>query len=528
MNIKTLLCLSLSIVSTNVTIASTYVYAEQQGAVADTAQGTTQEAAQSAAQGVSQGTTQGTTQQAVQETISTAIPIAVQTAAESTPVEVPAPSAQQQPASIESIPDTTSVMVPPAVETPGGASEHGVPAATAAESGQTANSAAQAESAPDHSTLAALKGKQAHRAKKNNELDEMELALPDESESAPRSNKVVALEGSATYFDISARFGERLHKLTKSALDQNPEYQKTAKAVDHYRTNVQRALRVTKDAVNYVYPYRGFSMSIEGSRVILDEKQKLNNLCVAELTKQRYWDEMHPKVMAQILQITQGLGMENSDDADAAVKKGVAGLANLTDAETAEATLKELKEWKNQLSVPEPLFNQPSWDVESSERVYQNAIKVSADGDPLIHQVFKTVKKYEHGKLANMAAGAIEANLSAVTILSGNPFASLAAEGVNTAFVMTTGGPEENKILKELYFGRRLEIRRKRISDEAQLALTNYQKALMTHNAPQLAMSEMVLSELVGPERIATVLEHDPVNDIAMAPPIELAKKDTP
>ena len=440
MNIKTLLCLSLSIVSTNLTIASTYVYAAQQDPVAETAQGTTQEAAQSPAQETSPVSAQVTTQEAAQDTMSTAIPGVVQTAAELSPVQAPAPPAQQQPASVTSNPGTSSVMVPPAVEAPGGSTEQGLPAAIAVETGKMENNASQAELAPDHSTLAALKGKQAHRAKKSNEPDEMELALPDESENAPMANKVVALEGSATYVDISARFGERLHKLTKSALDRDPEYQKTAKAVDHYRTNVERALRVTKDAVNYVYPYRGFSMSIEGSRVILDEKQKLNNLCIAELTKQRYWDEMHPKVMAQILQITQGLGMENSDDADAAVKKGVAGLANLTDAETAEATLKELKEWKNQLSVPEPLFNQPAWDVESSERVYQNAIKVSADGDPLIHQVFKTVKKYGHGKLANMAAGAIEANLSAVTILSGNPFASLAAEGVNTAFVMTTGG----------------------------------------------------------------------------------------
>jgi hypothetical protein len=463
-----------------------------------------------------------TGQELAKETISSAIPAVVQTEEDSGTVAPPAPPANQSPPVAETS-ETNPVMIPVTVETPGGTAA-GVRSA-AVQISQLQGNTTRAAAIANHSTLSALKAKQNRQAKKNIDAEEFEPPLPDESETAPRVQRV-ALEGSATYFDISAKFGERLHKLTKSALEQDPGYQKTAKAVDHYRTNVQRALRVTKDAVNYVYPYRGFSMSIEGSRVILDEKQKLNNLCIAELTKQRYWDEMHPKVMAQIMQITQGLGMEKSDEADAAIKKGVTGLTNLTDGQTAEATLKELTEWKNQISVPEPLFNQPAWDVESSERVYQNAIKVSADGDPLIHQVFKTVKKYEHGKLANMAAGAIEANLSAATILSGNPFASMAAEGVNTAFVMTTGGPEENKILKELYFGRRLEIRRKRISDETELALTNYQKALLTHNAPQLAMSEMVLSELVGPERIATVLEHDPVNDIAMAPPIELAKKD--
>jgi len=128
--------------------------------------------------------------------------------------------------------------------------------------------------------------------------------------------------------------------------------------------------------------------------------------------------------------------------------------------------------------------------------------------------------------LANFTASMVEANLAAVTVLSGSPMISLAAEGASTLFVMSTGGPEENKILKELYFGRRLEIRRKRIAEETELALTNYEKGLLTHNGPQLALSEVVLSQLVGPEKIADVLERDPINDFTVTAPIELAKEE--
>src|SRR5262249_21774205 len=144
------------------------------------------------------------------------------------------------------------------------------------------------------------------------------------------------------------------------------------------------------------------------------------------------------------------------------------------------------------------------------------------------HYVYDRVKKFDHGKLANFTASIVEANLSAMTIVSGNPFASLAAEGANTAFVMSTGGPEENKILKELYYGRCLEIRRKRISDETHLALTNYEKAMLLHNSTLLAMSEIVLAELVGSEKIPEVLDRDPINDFAASnAPIELAHKDS-
>lgn len=369
--------------------------------------------------------------------------------------------------------------------------------------------------------------KRGHRTKKTDSTqisEKFEPRLPDES-ADPHSSKIkVPLEGSAKFLDVGTRFGETVHRLTKFALDQDPEYKKAARAVEHYSSKTQRAIRFTKDAINYAYPYRGFSMSIEGARIITDKPQKVNNLCIAELCKQRYWDELHPKIMAKIMQIALGLGMGKSEQADVAVQKGVTGLTDLVGQEKALSMLAEMTEWNDQLNIPESVFTEPPRDVDTTERVYANALKTSADGDPLISEIFKRVKKYDHGKLANFAAGAIESTLAAVTVLSGNAGISLAAEGASTAFVMSTGGPEENKILQELYYGRRLEIRRKRISDETELALMNYEKALLTHNRAQLAMSEIVMAELVGAEKIAVVLEHEPINDFTCSAPIELAK----
>jgi len=356
-------------------------------------------------------------------------------------------------------------------------------------------------------------------------IDTLISELPDDSKDEYFDQAKAPLQGTINYVDLSPQFSDTIHRLTKEALQKEPNFAKAEKAVDHFRTKLQRTITFTKDTVNYAYPYRGFSMSMEGSRVIVDKNQKLSNLWISELCKQRYWDEMHPKVIAQIMQIAMGLGIENPEESNVAVQKGVKGLSALVGDETAQTVVSELSDWKNQLIVPDAAFKQPTWDCEMSQKVYQNALKTSADGDALIHYVYTRVKKFDHGKLANIAAGVVEANLSAVAVLSGNPFASLAAEGLNTAFVMSTGGPEENKILKELYFGRRLEIRRKRISDETQLAISNYEKALLTHNSPQLAMSEVVLAELVGPDRIATILERDPINDFTTTAPIVLAQK---
>jgi hypothetical protein len=344
-----------------------------------------------------------------------------------------------------------------------------------------------------------------------------DIAKADENRIGPENYK--PLEGSATYTDINAFFGNNVNKLTKTALAKNSKYEEAAKAVAHYRTGMQKTIRASKDALNYVIPYRGFSMSIEGARVVLDQDQKVNNLFVAELVKQKYEDEMHSKVMVSMMQIAMGMGLSNPDESQAAVNQGMEGLKKLTSDEEAAATLAAMNEMKDQLNIPEGIFAQHNWDVDASDRIFQKALDTASNDDPLIDHIKTKAKKYIHGTAFNVAASAIQSSLAAVTLLSGSPMISVGAEAASTAFVMATGGPEENKILAELYFGKRIEIRRKRISDEVRLAMANYDKALMTHNGPQLAMSEIVLADLIGYDRIPTVIERQAINDFGFPEP---------
>ncbi len=334
------------------------------------------------------------------------------------------------------------------------------------------------------------------------------------------------LQGSVNYLDMNEKFGESLQELTEVALEKLPKYREAARLVDHYSTRTQKSIRFAKDAINYAVPYRGFSMSIEGSRMLLDKNQKINNLCIAELAKQRYWDEMHPKITAKVMQIAMGLGMSDPEESQRAVSQGVAGLKDLVGEQNANHALDLIIAWKDQLKIPQSIYDQKPWDVDTADKVYQNALKKSADGDPMISFICKNVKKFDHGKVFNFTASVVESQLAATSFLAGTPLIGAGAELLNTAFVMSTGGPEENKILKELYFGRRMEIRRKRISDEVQLALANYEKALLTHNGTLLASSEAVLAQLVGPDALPKVLGRELSEDIEFVPPIELAKKE--
>jgi hypothetical protein len=217
--------------------------------------------------------------------------------------------------------------------------------------------------------------------------------------------------------------------------------------------------------------------------------------------------------------------VKDPTESAAGVAKGMEGLESLVGKEQAARTLAQLTEWRDQIKVPDSVYDQPTWDVATYQQIYQDGVKKAESGDPLIANIVQRVKKFEHGKLYNFSASMVESTLAGMTLTAGMPMVAIGAEALNTAFVMSTGGPEECKILKELYFGRRLEFRRKRIQNELQLALASYEKALMTRNDTLLASSEAVMAQLVGPDALPKIIGRESVVQYDFVPPVELAQK---
>src|SRR5262249_37117353 len=100
-----------------------------------------------------------------------------------------------------------------------------------------------------------------------------------------------------------------------------------------------------------------------------------------------------------------------------------------------------------------------------------------------------------------------------------------AAKVALLSFVMATGGPESCKLMKELYLDKRFESRLKVITEEAHLAVENYQTAVLTHNVPLLAFSESMIAEMAGRASVAKVLGHEV---LAYSPePLPVASQET-
>ncbi len=331
-------------------------------------------------------------------------------------------------------------------------------------------------------------------------------------------------EAGVLYIDSNRDFCKSLRQLTYSALQRSSEYKKAEKAVDHYSTKVSRSVRFTKDAINYAIPYRGCSMSIEGAQMLLGKKPKLSNLFIAELMRQRISDEMQPKITACVMQIAMALGLKDEERSKSTIDQAMTDLTSMVGQEDSDRVLELLTSWKGQVDIPDSVYQKRTLDMAAYTQMLGEISQKASDTDPIIAALSSKVKKLNHGRLFNMTSSMVESTLSSATLLAVTPAVSVGAEALNTAFVMAIGGPEENKLLKELYISRRLELRRKRISDELNLGLMGYQTGMLTHNSLLIASSEAVLGGLVGPEALAKFLGRDPVLDFRTVEPIELGR----
>ncbi|HEY9868156.1 MAG TPA: hypothetical protein V6D08_03030 [Candidatus Obscuribacterales bacterium] len=300
------------------------------------------------------------------------------------------------------------------------------------------------------------------------------------------------------------KFSQRLDQLLDAALDRNEQSKVLDKAVAHYRTTTQKVIAETKDAADYLVPYRGFGPSSEAGDIILGEKLKIKSRASAEYARQKLIDETHLKVVTNMMQLAMGMGMSDRTRGDGIVVSALGALKELAGEEEAQKTFQMLSSWSKDLSVPESVYKQDVWDVHQKQDKLKYVMETSLDNDPVIHEITKRIHKYNHrSKFARVSAHVVQTTLGVASLTPS--FIGPAAKLALLSFVMATGGPESCKLLKELYLDKRFESRWKVINEEAHMALENYQIALLTRNPVLLACTESLVGQMTGPEHIHPV-----------------------
>lgn len=325
------------------------------------------------------------------------------------------------------------------------------------------------------------------------------------------------LEGSITLSCQHSLVTRRIDQLLDSALDRDDKTVVLDKAVKHYNKTSQKVLAETKDAMDYLIPYRGFGPSSEAGDIILDEKVKLKSRASAEYARQKHIDEKHLQIVTSMSQIAMGLGMSDQERGENVTASGIKALKNLVGDEEAEKTVDMLNEWSKNVVVPDSVYAQGVWDVNQRQEKIKYVMETALDSDVVIQEVKRRLHKYnQRSKGAMIASHVVETTLGAASLTP--TFIGPAAKVALLAFVMATGGPESCKLMKELYLDKRFESRAKIVAEETHMALDNYHVALLTRNPCLLALSESLVGEMTGPDSLkqvlgTTVLAWEPGND---------------
>lgn len=350
-------------------------------------------------------------------------------------------------------------------------------------------------------------------ASKGMTLPGFEWSLPCESKldsSGQRRSAITSgtrLTGSVTQWNIDGDFGALVNTLLDGALGSDPKNVHLNRAVGHYTRSSSTFLSDAKDAANYIVPFRGFAPSSEAADVILDEKIKVKDRASAEYAKQRMIDDLHPKLVAKTMQLAMAVGTKDPVEREELVPKAVASLEEVVGKERAQLALAKLEEW-GKLQLPDSAYKASgNWDVEAYQTKIKLVTKLAMDGDPVMQQIVNSLKKYNHKSSLSRGAGkVVPAALNVASWVAPGLLIPAALQLVNAGYIMATGGPEENKLVKELYLDRRVESRYRTVNDEAELALSQYQNAQNLHNPALMVCCEAVLTQLVGTENISSVI----------------------
>lgn len=351
---------------------------------------------------------------------------------------------------------------------------------------------------------------QAEEAAAQSQFASQANLVPEQSPSS------LSLKGLVSVYEGPSP-DELVGGLVQSALKRAEEKEQLDEKAKKMSGLVQKAISSAKITAHFVIEYRGFELSSEGADIVLGEKLKLKSQSAAELASQKRADDMHAKVFASLLQIGQGLGYPQGRERQRVIEAGQNQLKELVGEEAADAALKNLEAWSQQLKVPESVFAARPWSMMELQEKTDTLIKEAMTQDPVVGLIKRALHKYNgHSKLALGAAKVINTSLN-IAMFSPTLAAPI-ANILQYFYQMSTGGPEDMKLLTELYLDKRLESRWKRLNLESNQAVNAYNNAIMSKNPVLLGLSETFIGALGdeasnkiigGSKQIARKTTHD-------------------
>lgn len=276
-------------------------------------------------------------------------------------------------------------------------------------------------------------------------------------------------------------------------IDTAPEFALRPQANGAGRRGASKA----RSLVNFMLDTRGTDWSKEGADVVVGKKSDLSSETTQFYLDQIHRDDLHWQVVSSIARVAGAYS--NALTADSSVgsfNENAALLQQLIGARETERTIKWLTEQAmddQQGKPPKQKWLDLAQLLDCQEAMNRTAMEKDAVLETIKRELLPFANKGKNKRIATKLA------YSALGIASFVPnWIAPIAETTFLSTMMANGGPEQDKLLKELYFAKRLEKRHDLIGKEVSLALSCHQISIETGNTALLHFSQDLTAYLCG------------------------------
>jgi len=312
---------------------------------------------------------------------------------------------------------------------------------------------------------------------------------PSGSNSKP---DCILLEGTVSD-EVYPQLERRVNELVDIALKRQTDNDLLNSKGKHFNGGLSIAWAGARDILELLTEYKGFEQSSEAGDIVLGEKLKLKSKGSADYAKQLRKDQTERDLFTALMQVAEGLGCTDNEEGKAALDQGVGHLTAIVGEEESQKTVKIMKDWCAAIQIGPTIFAGHPLSIIETEQESKTVLDASMKNDPVIADIKHVIHKYFNGRsnIARVTAKVVNFTLSVTgyspTVIS--PVSQLAW----TAYIATQGGPEEAKLLKEVYLAKCFDSRYTTLNACATLAVNSHNKAVLTKNPSLLAVSEWMM-----------------------------------
>jgi hypothetical protein len=314
--------------------------------------------------------------------------------------------------------------------------------------------------------------------------------------------------------NVDVELNNEMTELLRDAAQRTTGADELRQAMARYSRGSEKGKYGAKDiGLNYLGLPRGLDASMEGANLVLGQPQSIKNLEAAECGWQLQNDQLHEQLWAATLQLAAGLGSHVPAEMRERSADALAVLNKLVGDEEAAKLAESIIGWAQSVKVGADVFRQDRWDFARAREKAELVAEMAEHNDFTMIGVSNKLHHFsDHSRAKRRTSKLVEGTVSAVTMFGPGFGTPIAAQSVGAMWGVSNGGSEESKLLKELYYGKQLESRKRALRTEAELVLAAYQEAVREKNIPLLVCSEALLAQMVGAIGIPRVLEKPVLN----------------